>query len=73
MTAREDQVSQSNQFQSVQEHAEAQDLTTNTLSLEREITKLDQRCQEVDMLMSLTHEQCHRCRESIEKLKAELL
>ena len=71
--AREDQVSNNNRFQSAQEFAEAEDLTTNILSLEREITELNKRCQEADQLISIIHEQCVRSRETIDRLKVELL
>ena len=69
----EDQVSINDQFQSAQECEEVQDLTIDILSLERDINDLDRKCQEADKLISIIHEQCVRSRETIDKLKVELL
>ena len=54
-------------------HANAEDLTTSILTLEKDMTILDKRCEEADTLMSIIHEQCARSKESIGKLKVELL
>ena len=72
----EEEMSIINQFQSGLDHhmhADAEDLTTSILTLEKDMTNLDKRCEEADMLISIIHEQCARSKESIEKLKVELL
>ena len=70
----EEEMSIINQFQSGLDHrADAEDLTASILTLEKDMTNLDKRCEEADMLISIIHEQCVRSKESIEKLKVELL
>ena len=72
MRATEDQVNSNNPCQGAWKFAEGEDLATNILSLEKEIAELYRRCQEVDKLISVIHEQCIRSRETIDRLKVEL-